>query len=694
MPTHFRNCNLCEAMCGLEIEFQNHAVISIKGDEKDPFSRGHICPKAYGLKDIYEDKDRLKKPLLKNSDGTWKEISWDVALDLASSKIQEAQQKYGNNAVAIYQGNPSVHNLGTMLNSANLVKTLKTQNVYSATSTDQLPHHFASWLMFGHPLILPIVDIDHTDFMVIMGGNPLVSNGSMMTVPDVGKRLRAIQNRGGKVVVIDPRKTETAHKADQYLPIIPGADALLLIGFIHYILKYDLEKLENCKDYIKGFEELKIKFIDIDLDWIAKKTGIPLDNIIDIANQIITAKSASIYGRMGLSTQRFGGLCQWLINVLNIISDNFDKEGGVMFTKPIVDLIAKAKYGQRYNRWKSRVRQLPEIIGELPVVTLADEILTEGEGQIKCLITSCGNPVLSIPNGAKLETALENLDFYVAIDIYLNETTCKANLILPPATGLEVPHYDITFHTLAVRNTTKYSSPLFDKSEGAKYDWEIFQELCHKLQNNEGEYQPISPEIMLSHMLKDNAYGIDFETIKNAKHGIDLGPLKPCMPERLINPEKKVELMPKEMVDDLERLFSHFDKNLNNNNFTLIGRRQLRDNNSWMHNSASLIKGRERCNLLMHSTDAQLLNINDNELVNIKSRVNSVSAKVEISDDMMPGVVSLPHGYGHHRKGIQLELASAKAGVSLNDLTDHLLIDELTGNAAFSNLEVEIFKIS
>jgi anaerobic selenocysteine-containing dehydrogenase len=692
--THYRACNLCAAICGLEITVEDGTVKNIVGDKNDPFSRGHICPKAVAMKDIYEDPNRLKLPIKRTENG-WKTITWEEAYEEVVNKLQEIQAKNGKNSVAVYQGNPSIHNLGTSMNSPAFVKSLGTKNVYSATSTDQLPHHFASCYLFGHPMLLPVPDIDHTDYMLIMGGNPLVSNGSMMTVPDVAKRLRAIQERGGKVVVIDPRKTETADKASSHHFIIPSTDVFLLLAMIHTLFDENLINLKHLADFTDGVEDLKSISQDFSAEKMAKITCIPAEEIKKISRDFAQAKSAVLYGRIGLSTQTFGGLCQWLINAINILTGNLDKQGGAMFAKPAFDFLARARTDTRFNRWQSRVRHLPEFLGELPVSALCEEIETEGQGQIKALITSCGNPVLSITNGAALDKALENIEFMVAIDIYINETTRHAHIILPPATGLEVSHYDTTFNILAVRNTAKYSLPTMPKAEGAKFDWDIFQELTHRFTQNPESFVPEPPEQKLDAALRVGPYKLTLQDLKEAPQGIDLGELKPCLPERLLTENKRINLVPEILVKDLERAKSFLETSQTSQEmpFLLIGRRHLRSNNSWMHNAERLMKGNNRCTLQINPIDAQVLQLMDKQIVSVTSRVGKIEVPVEITHKMLQGVVSMPHGYGHNRKGVQLDIAQKHAGVSVNDLTDEMQIDELTGNSAFSNVAVGILAL-
>ena len=408
---HYRTCNLCEAICGIEIEHADSEILSIKGDQDDPFSRGHICPKALALKEIYEDKNRLKFPV-KRFGNEWKEISWTEAFDETAEKLLEIQAKYGRNSVATFQGNPSVHNFGTLLNSGEILKALKTNNNFSATSVDQLPHHFAAWTMLGHPLLMPIPDIDRTDYFLILGANPLASNGSLMTAPDVINRLEDIKRRGGKIVLIDPRKTETARVASEHHFIKPASDVYFLLALINVLFAENLVNLKRLAEFTDGVETLREISKDYAPETVENLTGISANEIRRIAVEFAGSKTAVCYGRIGVSTQSFGSLCHWLINSINILTGNFDRAGGAMFTAPAFDILQASKGGNIFNRWQSRVRNLPEFMGELPVAALSEEIETDGDGQIKALITSCGNPVLSTPNGSRLDRALEKLGIY------------------------------------------------------------------------------------------------------------------------------------------------------------------------------------------------------------------------------------------------------------------------------------------
>jgi anaerobic selenocysteine-containing dehydrogenase len=687
---HYRACNLCEAICGLEIALdENDAIISIKGDENDPLSRGHICPKAVALKDIYHDPNRLKQPVRRTATG-WETITWEDAFTEVVQNIKAVQAQFGKNSVATYFGNPSVHNSGTLLTIPGVLKALGSKNRFSATSADQLPHHFVSSLMFGHPSLLPVPDIDRTDFMLIIGGNPLASNGSMMTVPDVSTRLKAIQKRGGKVVVVDPRRTETAKIADQHIFVRPGTDVFLLLGIVKIILqKPTTQSSENT-------QLLTSILADYSLESIAKITGMSVETIEKLAQEFTDAPSAVAYGRMGVSVQAYGGVCQWLVNMINILSNNFDKAGGAMFTQPAFDLVGTKNKQHIYNRWQSSVRGLPEFDSEIPVSALGEEIL---QGEVKSMVTLCGNPVLSTPNGQQLDTAFESLKFMVSIDIYINETTRHANIILPPTTGLEVAHYDLAFHNLAVRNTARYSEPLYEKDNSQRHDWEILQELSNRLVANEGEPIPAAqdPEIKIDFMLKNGLYGKDgmsVQQLKDNPHGVDLGELNPCLNSKIRTDSQTINLLPELILNDLNRVKKQYNQlsATPDLDLLLIGRRHLRSNNSWMHNSERLVKGRDRCTLMIHPETAQRLGLGNHEKVQVQSRVGQVEIATEITDEIMPNVVSIPHGYGHARKGVQLDIATQHSGVSINDLTDDSMVDELTGNAVFSGVPVKVFR--
>ena len=705
---HFRACNLCEAICGLAIEVRGGEIVSIRGDRDDPFSRGHICPKAVALQDIHNDPDRLRRPVRRNGSG-WEAVSWDDAFDEVAARIREVQHEHGRDAVAVYLGNPNVHNWGSLLFGPPLLRCLKTVNRYSATSVDQLPHHVAAALMFGHKLLLPVPDIDRTFHMLVLGANPMVSNGSMMTAPGFRKRLEALQRRGGRLVVVDPRRTETALIADAHHFIRPGSDAFLLMALLHSIFDEGLEDLGGLADHVDSLDVVRSVVREFTPEAAAQKTGIGADTVREMARRFATAPSAVCYGRMGVSTQEFGGLCQWLVNLLNIVTGNLDRPGGAMFTRPAVDLVANTGRGS-LGRRRSRVRGLPEFGGEMPVATLAEEILTPGERRVRGLVTVAGNPVLSTPNGVQLETALARLDFMVAVDIYLNETTRHANLILPPTSALEHDHYDLVFNVLAVRNVARYSPPVFDPPADARHDWQILDELRRRL--DDGSYSArckqwinarLGPRRLLDLGLRTGPYGsglrpfgrgLDVSKLEAAPHGIDLGALEPCLPDRLKTTSRRIELAPGPYLDDVRRLCDQLDREREDDRYLLIGRRHLRSNNSWMHNVPRLMRGKERCTLLLHPDDARRLGIGTGDQVVVTGRVGRIIARSEISDEIMPGVVSLPHGWGHDRPGTPPRRSADNPGVSANDLTDELVVDPTCGNAVLNGVPVRLERLN
>ena len=712
---HYRNCNLCEAICGIEITVTGDQRLDIRGDKDDPFSRGYICPKAVALQDFLYDKDRLKHPVRRTAGG-WERISWDQAFAEVTENLKSINARHGRNSIASYLGNPTVHNYGALLFAPRFLRTLRTRNKFSATSVDQLAHHLAAFSMFGHQLLLPVPDVDRTQFFLMLGANPAVSNGSLMTAPGMARRLQAIRERGGRVILIDPRYNETARLADQHIFIRPGTDVLLLLALLHVVFDENLTHLDQLAPFTKGVETVTSLMAEFSPERVAPITGVESNQIRALAREFAAAESAVCYGRIGLSTQEFGGVCQWLINVLNIVTGNLDRAGGAMFPLPAFDPVtAPESIAPRgsFARWHSRVRALPEFAGELPVTALAEEILTEGAGQVKAFVTLAGNPVLSTPNGRELDRALASLEFMVSIDCYINETTRHAHIILPATTPLERDHYDIAFNLLAIRNTSKFSAPLFERSHESRHDWEILRELEIRMKydgiigglKRKLIKQFVTPERILDLGLRFGPHGagvnpfssgLTLRKVRNAVHGIDLGPLTPCLPGRLQTADKRIDLAPEIFVKDLERVKTRYLNEVAiaaNGHLLLIGRRHLRSNNSWMHNSERLVKGnpaKPQCTILMHPSDAADRDLLHGQKVVVRSRVGSIVLPVEISEEIMRGVVSIPHGWGHDRAGNQQSIAQQYPGASINDLTDQQNVDALCGTAAFNGTPVTV----
>jgi anaerobic selenocysteine-containing dehydrogenase len=729
MGTHYRTCPFCEATCGLEIETEGSEVVSVRGDREDVFSRGFICPKAHGLKQLHDDPDRLTTPLVRR-DGQLVEASWDEAFEEIDRRVSPLLAEHGRDSVAVYVGNPMAHNLSFLLYGPAFIRALGSKNVYTASTVDQMPKQVSSGLMFGTMLSVPLADVDRTDHLLILGANPLVSNGSLLTAPDMRGRLRRIRERGGKVVVIDPRRTRTAEEADEHHFIRPGSDALLLAAMACTLVEESLVDPGPLAEHLNGLDEVLELVRDFPPDLAAGACGIPAEEIRRMARELAAAPSAAVYGRIGTCTQEFGTLASWLVDVLNVLTGNLDREGGAMFARAAAGQrnstgSGGAGKGVRFGRWQSRVRGLPETFGELPVSCLADEMETAGDGQVRALVTVAGNPVVSTPNAGRLERAIEGLDFRLAIDIYVNETTRHADVILPGPEPLEKEHFDLALYQLSVRNVANYSPPVFERSGPA--EWELFLRLAGLAagQGPHGDLEAFDdlavatlvqrevgtrgsrvegrepaelieeleprrgPERMLDFLLRVGPYELTLDELEHNPHGVDLGPHRPRLPEMLRTPTGKVELAPDAIVDDLERLRAALRRE-QNGGLVLIGRRQLRSNNSWMHNLPALVKGKDRCTLHIHPDDAERLGLGDGGRAMVSSAAGRIEAPVELTDGIMPGVVSIPHGWGHDAPGIRMRVASDHAGVNSNLLTDETQIDPLSGNAVLNGIPVEI----
>jgi anaerobic selenocysteine-containing dehydrogenase len=737
-------------MCGVVIKVEDQHVVSIKGDEHDPLSKGHICPKALALKDIHEDPDRLRKPLLKTENG-WEEISWKRAFDLAARQLRNIRTQYGRHAIGAYSGNPNTHHHGNLIGLGLFLDSLRTQNKFSATSNDQLPHMLANLQLFGNQMLFPIPDIDHTDLFILLGSNPAASNGSLMSAPDMVGRLKSMRKRGGKVILIDPRQTETARVVDQHIPVRPGTDAFLLLGMLHTLFDESLVGIGRLAANTDGLAQIQLMCSDFSPETVSAACGVSAVQIRELARQLAATPRACIFGRVGTSTQEFGAVATWLIYLLNILTSHLDERGGLMFPKPAADITEfAALMGQsgHFDRWQSSTG-LPEFNGELPASSLADQILNPGDKQIRAMVVIAGNPVLSSPNGRRLEQALEQLDFMLSIDMYLNETSRHADLILPPTSPLEQSHFDLAFNLLAVRNVAKYSPPLFKPARDARHDWQILLELFQRLQTGtlqqrlrtQAVYQllkRLGPDTVLDLMLRVGPYGTQVpgtsslgamivdaaqdlvseahpirklldlgpygasnrslskglcvSSLMNYAHGIDLGSLQPCLPGRLYTSGKRINLAPPLYLKDLSRLRKRLAGADDDGKLLLIGRRHVRSNNSWLHNSERLIKGPHRCTMMIHPDDAKRLHLEQGDLATVTSRVGSIDIETELFDGMMPGVISIPHGWGHHRPGTRQSNASKRPGVSINDLSDDRLVDRLSGTSALNGVPVSVCK--
>lgn len=683
----YRACPLCEAICGLELRYEHGRLAAIRGDAADPFSRGHVCPKGNAILDLEQDPERLRTPMLRTGT-TWAPIAWDAAFALAGERLHAIGATHGNDAVAAYLGNPNVHHFGHIAYLPQLLRALKTHNVFSASSVDQWPHQLVAWAMYGHQFLIPIVDIDRVDSLLMLGANPVASNGSLLTAPGIALRLKALARRG-RLVVVDPRGTETAELASQHLAIQPGTDAWLLVALLQALMRAGPARLSAYGDRLAGLDTALAAISAIDCTQAPERTGIAAADVETLSRSLYASPKSAVYGRMGLSTQAFGTLCQWLIQLINLYLGSLDRVGGVLPNDPVMPVTGPGTSKGHRALWHSRVRQLPEFAGELPVAALAEEILTPGPGQIRALITSAGNPVLSTPNGREVDRALGSLEFMVSIDIYLNETTRHADLILPPASFLTQHHYDLIFNAFAVRQVTRWSTPLSERASEERGDWEIINGLGAALAQASGrQWRDLAaPEIAIAAALK-RAGRVDPEQVRQAEHGLDLGPLEPSLLRRLETASGKIECAPAFLMADLHRLSATPPAAAGT--LHLIGRRDVRSNNSWMHNAPRLIKGKLRHQLLMHPDDLAERKLVSGSRVRVRSRVGSIETEVLADNALARGVACLPHGFGHDRADVGWSRAAALPGASYNDLSDERSLDVPSGNAALNGLPISV----
>ncbi|MCU1644664.1 MAG: Nitrate reductase [Nocardia sp.] len=757
-----RTCPLCEAVCGLELTLDaaDH-VTAVRGDQADPFSRGFLCPKGATLGHLDEDPDRLTAPMIRDrATDSWRQASWDEAFGVIRERLPQITGEHGNQSVGLYLGNPNAHTVAGALYVPILIRALATRSLFSASTADQMPKQVSSGLLFGDPLTVAVPDLDRTDYLLILGANPLESNGSLCTAPDFPGRLKALKKRGGRFVVVDPRRTRTAKLADEHLFIRPGSDAYLLFGIVHTLFA---ENLTSVRIEVQGLEEVRAAAAPFTPAVVAERTGVPADTVLRLARELAAAPTAAVYARIGTCTAEFGTLTQWLVDVLNVLTGNLDSPGGAMFaTGATLGIVRTRPF--RLARWISRVRELPEAMGELPVATLADEILTEGEGRIRAMVTVAGNPVLSAPSSTRLDAAFAGLDFMVSVDRYLNETTRHADVILPPPRILQSPHYDFALLQFAVHNYARYSRPLVPLGDTlaeseilarlalavsgqepqpgidplAAVDEFIIAGMLHKAGLSERRAELIgtnTTEQRIDLMLRLGAYGewnpdrinptdgraessggsrpkarrddegtsprddegdvtdgdadrlargLNLQVLLDNPHGIDLGALRPGLPGILRTASKTVELAPQPLLDDVARLRDRL--RAESPDMVLVGRRQLRSNNSWLHNVGPLLGGSNRCTLHIHPDDMARLGLDGHAVV--KSAAGTLTVDLEPTDDIMPGVVSLPHGWGHTDSA--QTVARAHAGVNANALTDDSLVDAPSGNAVFNGVPVTL----
>ncbi|CAL9400799.1 molybdopterin-dependent oxidoreductase [Streptomyces sp. enrichment culture] len=739
MPrTALRICPLCEATCGLALTVDGTAVTAARGDRDDVFSRGFVCPKGASFGALDSDPDRLRTPLVRR-DGALREATWEEAFDAVAAGVRPVAERYGPHAVGIVLGNPNVHTVAGALYPPVLLGALGTRSLFTASTLDQMPKHVSSGLLFGDANAIPVPDLDRTDHLLLIGANPLESNGSLCTAPDFPGRLKALRARGGTLTVVDPRRTRTAQLADRHVAIRPGTDALLLAAMVHVLYEEDLADLGALAPHVAGADDVRDALRDFTPESVAAACDVDAGVTRALARALAAAPTAAVYGRIGSCTVPHGTLASWLVDVLNILTGNLDRPGGALFPQAATDRTPRPAgpgRGFALGRWHSRVSAHPEAKGELPLSALAEEIDTAtGTGEpVRALLTVAANPVLSAPDGDRLDKALDSLDFMVSVDPYLNETSRHAHVVLPPPPPAQSPHHDFAFNTLAVRNQVRYTRPAVPLQPGRMAESEILARLTLAVTGRHGAdpaavdtmvieqtlgravrepHSPVhgrdpaglaalltgedGPERRLDLMLRLGPYGDGFgarpdgltlQRLLAHPHGIDLGPLRPRLPQPLRTRSGKVELLPEPVAADLPRLARARDERPAG--LVLVGRRHLRSNNSWMHNIPALTGGSNRCTLHVHPDDAARLGLRGAQPVRVKGPGGEVTAPAEVTDSVRPGVVSLPHGWGHDRPGTRTRHAAADPGVNVNQLLDGGALDPLSGNAVLNGVPVEL----
>src|SRR5262245_19877046 len=734
---HLRTCPLCEAMCGLRIQVEDGRVTRIRPNHDDVWSRGYICPKGTTLGELHHDPDRLRAPLVRRN-GTFVEATWPEAFAECERLLHGVIERHGKDALTYYVGNPTVHSFSLSRYVGAFGALAGVERLYSAGTIDQWPKNVVAALMYGGMWTIPTPDIDRTDHIVIMGANPHASQGSLMACPDFLGRLAALRQRGGRATVIDPRRTGTAQRADEWVPIRPGTDAALLMAWVHVLFEENLVRPGALAALTNGIAEVRRLCRGFAPEVVADTCAIPAGTIRRLAREMAAAPRAAVYGRIGTCNQEFGTLASWLVEVVNLLTGNLDRVGGSMFANPVAWSMLTLRppefaAGWELGRWKSRVRGAPEVLGQVPISCLAEEITTPGPGQLRALITLAGNPVISAADSGRLDAALSGLECMIRVDNWINETTPPAHVILPGYSALEQPHYDELIWSWAVRNAAVYSEPIFTPARPA--EWETLLTLAALIQGARATdinielldrlffaglvatvaadpksriagrdleeivaaTAGIGPQRLLDFGLRIGPWGEGYGTdpdgltlarLREHPNGIDKGQLTPRLPDLLTTSSGKVELAPPHIIADVPRLARRLARQ--SDGIVLISRRHLRSNNSWMHNVPSLMTGRERCTLLVHPDDSRLLGLANGGRATIRSAAGEVIAPVEVTDEMMPGVVCLPHGWGHDKPGTRLGVASDHAGVNNNLLAPGALVDVPSGNAVVNGIPVEV----
>jgi anaerobic selenocysteine-containing dehydrogenase len=717
----------------LELTHDGHGnVTRVRGDVEDPYSRGYLCPKGASLGLIDSDPGRLQSPLVRLH-GELRPVSWDDAFAEVERLIRPMVRRHGCDSLGLYTGNPIGHDFAMSLYLPVLQRAMKSKQQYSASTLDSTPHTVVAALMFGHQSTVAVPDIDRTDLFLIVGGNPMVSNGSIGAAPDYPARLRALRERGGRLVVIDPVRTETAALADEHILIRPGTDAFLLLAMVRELLAMDPRRDERLAGRTLGREILVHALEPFTPDSVTGRCGVPASTIRRLAHQLVSARTASVYGRLGTTLNRFGTFTSWAMTLLNILSGHLDRPGGMMFAESAAGSPTTRSQRRpeplRLGRYFSTVRRAPEVFGEFPAACLAEEILNPAPERLRGLIVVAGNPARSVPNTSAVEAALQELDALVCVDAYVNETSRFAHVVLPAPAPLTRSHFDLMLSNYTVRNVANYSPPLRPVPRNAMAEWRILVRLAQAVDpegdTSEAEINrraqqrlvkavsaqlgiaeaeieaslsgPPGPDALLDLRVRSGPFGDHFghrpggltlARLAGNLHTTDLGPLRPRLDEVIRTASGRIELAPPMILNHIPRLVAALSET--DPPLLLIGRRTVRSKNSWLHNIRTLVSGRDRCTLKIHPADAERHGVQTGEMAVVRSAAGSVEVVAEVDDAMAPGVCSLPHGWGHDVSDANRLIARQHPGVNSNQLAEDAELDPIAGTPVLNGISVVV----
>lgn len=679
MSERFFTCNLCEAQCGLRVGVEGARVTGVRGDPDDVLSRGHVCPKAHALRELYDDPQRLRAPVRRTATG-WERVSWDDALSDVSARLRKVRRSRGRDAVALYVGNPVAHSHRAALGSQLLTMALGTKNRFDPNSQDSNPRLFACMQVYGDALSLPVPDVDRTDHLLMLGANPAASNGSQMGLGDVRVRMRGIRERGGRVVLVDPRRTESAAWADRHHFIRPGGDAALLFAMLHVLFSEGRVDARATAAASGGRElrELAARFPPSASDrrLASTRRRSARSRWSSWRRAARASTRASVSARTPSGRWRRG----WSRRSTSSPGTSIARAGPCSRRRPPTwrrsaasswattpGAGGRACAGCPSSSGRSRRRRWPR------------RWIRPGRGGWWRSCASRATPCSRRRTASGWRALWRNLEHMVAVDYYVNETTRHARYILPPQHVFETGNFNLLLSRFTVRNVAKYSPPILRTGDDTRDDWDILSNLaarvalpgplhraCHRAGRD-------VPERVLDLLLRLGPRRLSMRALREAPHGLDLGPLVPSRGDRVRTPDGRIRLAPPALVADVPRLEAWVDEHRRAGDLVLVGRRHLRGNNSWMNGLPSLAKGPDRKRLLVHPTDAARLGVADGDTVRVRSRTGRVSAVVGVTDDVMPGVVSLPHGF---------------AQCSANDLTDDRLVEPVVGTSILNGVPV------